>query len=103
MSDNLDQISLQIGRIQSTLEEGTRQREALFRKLDLLGDNMSEVKGAVRSVSERHDALKSKVDAQVMPAIEDMKAMKSRGLGIMAGVALAAGGASAGVTKLVAK
>jgi hypothetical protein len=89
--------------IKSDLDEGRRQRGDVVKKLDDLGASMTELMGAVKSVSERHDALENKIDTRVMPVIEEMKNLRSKGLGLMAGVALAAGGASAGATKIFAK
>jgi hypothetical protein len=103
MSGDFDQISLQVGRILSAVEEGGRQRDAMFRKLDGLGDKISEVKGALQSVTDSHTALKTKVETQIIPAIEDIKATKARAYGLLAGVAMLAGGASAGLTKAVSK
>ncbi len=93
MSGELDQISMQIGRILSTQEEANRVREALFRKIDSLADNMTEVKGVIKAVSDGHSELKAKIDGKVMPAIEDMKLGKAKMTGFAAAVGLLAGAA----------
>jgi hypothetical protein len=103
MSGDLDQISLQIGRIQSVLEEGTRQRDAMFRKLDTMADRLSEVGGRVAMVADGHANLKAKIDGQIIPAIDDMKSLKAKGLGVLAAIGLLAGGAGSGITKILAK
>ncbi len=103
MAGDLDQISMQIGRILSNNEESGRVREAMFRKLDEIGEKLTMVKGAVETVALSHTQLQAKVEGKVMPAIEEMKALKQRGIGIITAVGVLAGGASAGATKIIGK
>lgn len=72
MVGNLDDISLQIGRMQSTMEEGTRQRDALFRKFDALDDKQTELLGLVRAMMTEHKALEVKHEILAQHARHDI-------------------------------
>jgi len=100
---DLDQISLKIGGIEQMLIEGIRQRDQMSWKLDELGKNLAEVYGTTKSVHEGHTALKQVVDGTIIPEIKDLRSMKNKGMGFLAGVTLVAGGAGAGFAKLFSK
>lgn len=100
---DLDEISLTLGKLLNGQEEAVRKQEAIFRNIDEIKSSMSEVKGSVATVTAGHTALKTDVDENLKPHIEDYKKNKQRGLGIMAGLGIGGGAGGATIANYVAK
>lgn len=97
----LDQLSEIIGTLRAEVRENRRQHEAAFKKLDAIEDKLTELNGAVKLLAEGHAELKRRVDLDIAPAVSDYKAMKNKGLGVIAFIGLLGSGVGAGMFKFL--
>lgn len=81
--------------IQADLADAKSTRRAMYEKIDTQSREIIGVKNDVAAVRHAVDEMK--------PSVEEFKKLKHRGLGIMAGVAVAAGGVAAGGKAILAK
>lgn len=100
---DLDEISLTLGKLLNGQEEAVRRLDGVFRNIDEIKSAMSEVKGSVATVTAGHTSLKTDVETNIKPHIEDYKNNKQRGLGLMAGVGLGGGAGGAGLFAVLSK
>lgn len=101
MSDGaLHEVSMMIGELKADMAEGHRQRDAMFKKLDIIADNVQQSIGQQAIVAADVDELKKKL-AAIQPTIDEMKTLKQRGIGALAVIGIGAGSISAAITKLV--
>lgn len=84
-------VHLMLGKLLAHSETSTTQRAAMFAKLDVMDENITKLAGSVQVAHDNHAALKSSVDRNVMPVIDDMKALKNKGIGVIATVGLIGG------------
>ena len=109
MADDLDQLSRLLGRVEAELAEGARQRDALFKKLDDIEKMIHEQNGAMRVLatqvsqqSKDHAELKTIIEEEIKPVVDDYKSMKNRGLGVIAFIGFASAGGGAFLMNLLA-
>ncbi|MEP3245111.1 MAG: DUF1515 family protein [Sneathiella sp.] len=88
MSD-LDQISLEIGKLRADNDEAKSQRRDMSEKLEKLNTAINLLVPMAKEIEN------------IKPQINDYKKMKNRGIGILIGVALAAGSSGAILTKFL--
>mgnify|MGYP003661569116 CR=1 FL=1 len=100
MSNELNEVSTAIGRLMAVSEEGQRQREAMFRKLDEIANTVHQSIGQAKLVSVEVENVKKKIN-EFQPVIDEMKTLKQRGIGALAVIGIGAGSISAAITKLV--
>ena len=103
MPGELDQISLQIGRLLSSQEAQAERGSSMLKKLDDISQKVTTIGGVVENISESHEELKRQVNSGIVKDIDDLKALKNRGLGIIAAVSVIAGSAAAAIGKMIAK
>lgn len=72
MAGELHEISQAIGRLEAGEDERKRQISALFRKIDDLGEKVSEIKPLVETVKA------------IKPEVEDWTRTKNRAMGAIA-------------------
>lgn len=106
MADDLDQLSRLLGRIESDMAEGARQREALFKKLDGIETMMHEQNGAARvlaaqvaELAKDHVDLVKMIDEDIKPTVEDYKGLKNKGLGMIGLIGILSSGGGAALMK----
>ena len=101
MSDgNLHEVSMVLGKLVNASEDATRTREMIFQKLDNINSCLLSVSTNLKAVTENHAELSAKVENHVMPAVEEIKGIKQKGIGVLVGIGLLAGGAGSTITKL---
>jgi len=101
MSDgNLNEVSLTLGKLMNATSEAERTRELIFRKLDDIGNCLQKVSTNLSAVTENHAELKQQVETKIMPAVDEIKSIKQKGMGVLVGIGLLAGGSGAIVTKI---
>ncbi len=100
--DDLDQLSRLLGRIEADMAEAARQRDALFKKLDNMETMMHEQNGAskliaaqVAELAKDHVALVEMIDEEIKPVVDDYKALKNKGLGVIGLIGLVSSGGGA--------
>lgn len=98
--NELHDISVAIGRVQASLEDGQRSREMLRQdirgvagKVDALAHQLTETAAQITTLAERLD--------RVEPLVEDWSRAKQRAMGFLAGVTLLAGSAGAAATEIM--
>jgi len=97
----LNNFSVQIGSLLSESREATRQRVAMFKKLDIINDKQIELRGAISVLTDQHLAIKKHIDENIMPTIDDYKALKNQGIGVLGIIAILGGTAAIGISKLL--
>lgn len=112
MSDQetLLQITKELGGLSAQAKENSRKFETLFDKIDALTDELRESRAeASRAIAkaeamEDHLArLEERVNDEIQPAVDEFKALKNRGLGVLGGIGLMSGGVGAALVKAVDK
>lgn len=83
-----DAIARDLGKLIAKAEEAERQRSAMFGRIDDLRKEMSETKGVSNEAMRRIAMMEQKVQEDIKPTVEDYKALKNRGLGMIAMVGL---------------
>ena len=97
----IDQLSEIIGKLNAEVAENQRQNTALFRKLDAIEEKITKMAGAVEMVASKQMELEADVKENINPVVADYKAMKNRGIGVIAFIGLASGGVGAALAKFV--
>lgn len=92
-----------IGELTADAAEARRQRDAMWGKLNEISKGVAELRGCMSVMSAQQVSLDAKIKSEIMPTIEDMKALKQRGIGVMVASGLLGGGAWAGITKVFDK
>ena len=87
MPSEVDDISLMMGEVRAGIAEGERQRAAIFRKLDEIVAHINQVSGAMTLLGEQHLQLRAKV-ATMEPYVENYKALRNQGIGVIAVIGL---------------
>ena len=102
MSGELHEISVAIGRVQASLEDGVRSREMLrhdvknlAQKVEVIATRLAEVSAQLADLSERQKA--------VEPQVAQLAATRQRALGFLGGVTLLAGSAGAAASEILKK
>ena len=95
----LDQLSEIIGTLRAEVKENQRQHSASFKKLDSIEEKINKLAGAVELVINRMDTMEKKIMTEIDPAITDYRAMKNKGLGVIAFIGLVASGTGATLAK----
>lgn len=102
MSGELHEISVAIGRIQASLEDGQRSREMmrhemknLAQKVEIVGARLAEMSAQLTDLSDRQKA--------VEPQVAELAATRQKALGFLGGVTLLAGSAGAAATEILKK
>ena len=80
----LDALSEIIGTLRAEVKENRRQHDASFKKLDGIENKLTELSGQLKLLAESHSDLKLQVNEEIKPTIADYKAMKNRGMGVIA-------------------
>lgn len=90
MSGDLHEISAAIGALRSSSEEQVRQTRAIWERIDevkvLLIKNSAVHQMQDRSIAQ----LEKKMTEEVDPAIEELQALRNRGIGVIATVGVVA-------------
>lgn len=102
MTDQLSDIQRTLGALQAGMEMSNTQREAMFRKLDGVSDAVLKIAGSLEQAHRNHADLKADIDAKVKPAIQDMRDLKNRGIGVLIAAGAAGGGVGALASKAIA-
>lgn len=97
---DLDDTSLLLGELKSELREAARQRDAMFRKLDVLQTQLSELAGALKLVAEKGMGLEKVINEELKPQIENFKELKNRGYGVIAVIGLISAGLGGFISSL---
>jgi chromosome segregation ATPase len=95
----LDEISKSIGVLTAQHAESQRQRDAIFKKLDAIENNVQEARGAQNLVLhklDQHELRLQKVEA----IAKDYEGLKNQGKGVLVMVGLLGGTVGAGVAAL---
>ena len=95
----LDALSEIVGTLRAEVKENRRQHDASFKKLDGIENKLTELSGQLKLLAESHSDLKLQVNEEIKPTIADYKAMKNRGMGVIAFVGLLGSGVGAGIFK----
>lgn len=95
MTDDLHDISVVIGRLEAENNEAQRQRDAMFKKLDRISDDITKLRGAVEMLAKDHASTAKKVHEDIMPTINEVRNLKQRGMGIIAFIGLVGSGIGA--------
>ncbi|MBF0334118.1 MAG: hypothetical protein HQL40_10810 [Alphaproteobacteria bacterium] len=88
-----DEFSATVGALRAEMEESRRQRGRLFERMESIQQKLTEVVAAQHQLAEAM--------ARQGDVVEGLQALKQRGLGVLVGVALTAGGAGASLAKLI--
>lgn len=91
----IDALSEIIGTLRAEVKENRRQHDASFKKLDAIDEKITKLTGAVEMLAADHAALKKTVLDEIKPVTEDVKAMKNKGMGVIAFIGLFSGGTGA--------
>jgi hypothetical protein len=89
-----------LGELVAGQKEGADARKMMMSKIDGLTASVNTLVASVKAVDDGHSALKEHVDKNVMPVISEMGNIKNRGIGLLLGVGLVAGGAGSIMTWL---
>jgi len=95
MMGDIDEISRVLGELKADNAEAMRQRDAMWNKFDEVSKTCTEISGCVKMLGAQHVALSAKIDLEHAPVIADMKALKQRGIGMLAVIGLVATAAAA--------
>lgn len=95
MTDDLHDVSLSIGQLKAENTESQRQRDAMFKKLDRISDDITKLRGAVEMLAKDHASTAQKVHEDIMPTIIEFRNLKQRGMGIIAFIGLIGSGIGA--------
>ncbi len=94
----IDEVSMKVGELQSDARSARRQREKIFEKLDEMSGVIASIPALTERVNDHTQEIKD-----IKGDVSTFQNLKSKGLGILAGIGLAAGGVSSVVTKLLDK
>lgn len=105
MSDHhdLNDVYNRLGKLEASTDEVLRQLRALFAKLDQQRKDMHEIGGVAKEAVRQATQNKEAIEKDLRPTIDDYKALKNRGLGVIAIIGLLASGAGVIATKLFDK
>ena len=103
MTDDLHDISVVIGRLEAENIEAQRQRDALFKKLDRIADDITKLRGAVEMLARDNAETARKVNDEIMPTVKELRNLKQQGLGVIAFIGLIASAGGAGLLTLYQK
>ena len=103
MTDDLHDISVVIGRLEAENIEAQRQRDALFKKLDRIADDITRLRGAVEMLARDSAETARKVNDEIMPTDTEFRNLKQQGLGVIAFIGLIASAGGAGLLTLYQK
>lgn len=95
----IDQLSEIIGTLRAEVKENQRQHSASFKKLDSIEEKITKLAGAVELVITRMDNMEKKIATEIDPVITDYRAMKNKGLGVIAFIGFLGSGIGAGLFK----
>lgn len=98
---SIDEISSMLGRLCADNEEANRQRTAMWTKLDEMSIELTELCGTLKTLNGSHIALHGVVHNEHGPVISDVKALKQRGIGMLAGVGLFGAGGYAAISEII--
>lgn len=101
--NGVDEVSQLLGKFAADGEEARRQRDAMWNKLDEIGKNVISIGAKMELLAVQHASLDTVVKKEVMPTIEDMKAIKQRGIGALAVAGLFGGGVWAAIETIAKK
>jgi predicted nucleic acid-binding Zn-ribbon protein len=100
MTDDIHDISKVIGKLEAENTESQRQRDAMFKKLDRISDDITKLRGAVEMLAKEHADTATKVNDQIMPTVTEFQNLKQRGLGVIGFIALLGGGLGASILSM---
>jgi hypothetical protein len=103
MDGNTNEINRMLGSLSADAAEAQRQREAMWVKLDQISNCVTEMCSQMKMIALQQSATELKISTHVMPAVEEMKTLKQRGIGVLTVAGLLGGSAWAGVTKVFEK
>lgn len=101
--EQANKVFMMLGEMSSQLQEGARQRDAMFKKLDTMDEKITKNAGALELVQSAQTSLQAKVEKEVMPVIAAVKDAKAKGIGLMIGIGLSGGTVGAIASKALAK
>lgn len=96
--NNLDDISVAIGKLYAQSDEATRHRMELMHKLDAIDAKQDEMRVVMHELAQSHHLLQERM-AKAEVIVEDYSRMKQRGLGVVAFVGFIAAGSGAAIMK----
>jgi hypothetical protein len=102
MSDGrINQVSEKLGQLDAYRRESDRARALLAEEVKELRSRIEDMLIAMGSVQTTMKSIESTMMTNVLPSVKDYKEMKIKGIGVILGVGLAAGGFGAGFVKLL--
>ena len=97
---NLDEISRILGRIEANQATSKEVVDALFRRMDDLRADHSELIGVVKEHAAKLTFFEEELTDTVVPAIDEFAKLKQRGIGVIAVIGILSAGAGATLVKL---
>jgi len=97
----IDQLSEIIGTLRAEVAENQRQHAASFRKLDSIEEKITKLAGAVELIAAAQTRIENEMKEEIRPAVSDFKALKNKGLGVIAFIGLASSGIGAALTEFL--
>ena len=101
MSDgDINEISLMLGKLFANQAVADQTRTEIFNKLEHISKNIVALGQSMADNKRDHAELKALVHDDIMPTIRNVRSMQAKGIGLIAGVGLTAGGVSAVLIKI---
>lgn len=101
MTGQIDDISSELGSLKAQVSEAARQRDAQFRKLDKISDQLVKLSGQIELIAGQTSAIKKELDEDIKPAVAEFKNLKAKGLGVIGLIALLASGVGTMFSKFI--
>jgi|GEM_PF-4162680 len=100
---DLNDVYNRLGKLEASTDEVLRQLRALFVKLDQQRKDMHEIGGVAKEAVRQANQNKDAIANELRPVVDDYKALKNRGLGVIAVVGLIGSGAGIVAAKMYDK
>lgn len=95
MSD-FDAVSRTLGNLEGKVDALLSQQANIFKQINGQNSEIIEHRGALKLLAIQNRGMKKKMDTDIVPVIDDYKAVKNRGIGAVLGLSMAGGGITAG-------
>lgn len=94
------EMSLILGRLLANQDTADKTCTEIFNKLDHISKNVAALGQSMIENKRDHAVLAKAVTEEIMPTIKSVKSLQAKGVGLIAGVGLTAGGIGAFIIKI---